>query len=306
MRVFIAGATGVVGRRLVPTLVAAGHQVTGPGRTPERRAVLQGWGARPVEVDLFDADAVRRAVAEHDVVINLATHIPPSSRAFLPGAWLENDRIRRYVSANLAGAVLAGGASRFIQESFAPAYPDSADQWIGEETPLSPTRSNRSILDAEAAAHRVAAEGRIGIVLRFALFYGPDSDLVRDSLRFIRNGWAPFLGGPDGFISMVSHDDAATAVSAVLTAPAGTYNVVEDDPMRRGELASAVADRLGVPPPRFLPAWAAKLAGSLGETLARSLRISNRKLKGATGWAPRYGRSVDGWRQVLAALDGAK
>ncbi len=305
MRVFIAGGTGVVGRRLVPILVAAGHQVTAPGRTAERRALLERWGAKAVEVDLFDADAVRRAAAAHDVVINLATHIPPSSRAFLPGAWLENDRIRRYVSAHLAEAVLAGDTSRFIQESFAPAYPDSADRWIDEGTPLSPARYNRSIQDAEAAAQRVTAQGRTGIVLRFALFYGPDSDFLRDSLRFIRNGWAPFLGRQDGFISMVSHDDAASAITAALTAPAGVYNVVEDDPMRRAELAGTVATNLGVSPPRFLPAWTAKLAGSLGETLARSLRISNQKLKRATGWAPRHARSADGWREALAALDSA-
>src|SRR5581483_6771031 len=114
MRIFVAGATGVVGRRAVPALIAAGHQVTAIGRNPERSAALARAGATVARVDLFDRDAVRRAVAGHDVVINLATHIPQGAlRLMLPGAFRENDRIRREGSAVLADAVLASGAGRF-------------------------------------------------------------------------------------------------------------------------------------------------------------------------------------------------
>ena len=153
MKVFVAGGTGVVGRRAVPLLVQAGHEVTAVARTAEKAAALQKAGARPAAVDLFDADGVRCAVAGHDAVVNLATHIPRSfTRMLLPGAWRENDRIRRQASAILADAAMAGGASRFIQESFAPMYPDCGDEWIDEAVPPRPVRYNRSTLDAELSA----------------------------------------------------------------------------------------------------------------------------------------------------------
>src|SRR5919197_900673 len=117
MRIFVAGATGVVGQRAVPLLVEAGHEVTAVARTPEKAAWLRSVGATPVSVDLFDAAAVTEAMAGHDVVINLATSIPPASRAARRSAWAGNDRIRTVASANLAGAAIATGAGRYIQES---------------------------------------------------------------------------------------------------------------------------------------------------------------------------------------------
>ena len=302
-RVFVAGATGVIGRRVVPQLVAAGHRVTAVGRGLDKRAALERAGAAAVELDLFDAAAVRRAVAGHDVVINLATHIPPSARAFFPGAWRETNRMRRLVSHSLA---TAAGTSRFIQESFAPIYEDAGDRWIDEDAPVRVARYNRGVLDAEAAAGRVTRDGGTGVVLRFAFFYGADSDFTRDAIRYVRRGRAPVLGSPSAFISAVSHDDAATAVIAALAVPAGTYNVSDDRPLRRREFVDALAEALGVPPPKFFPRWLAVLAGSLGETLARSQRIANGKLRAASGWAPRYPSVVEGWRAVVDLLNGAE
>jgi len=301
-RVFLAGATGVIGHRVVPLLVAAGHHVTAVGRAPDKRAALERAGAAAIELDLFDPAAVGRAVAGHDVVINLATHIPPSARAFVPGAWRQNNRLRRLVSHNLATAALAGGVGRFIQESFAPIYEGAGDRWIDEDAPVRVARYNRAVLDAEAAAARITRDGGTGVVLRFAYFYGADSDFTRDAIRYVRRGRAPVLGSPSAFISSVSHDDAAAAVVAALAVLAGTYNVSDDRPVRRREFVDALAGALGVPPPKFFPRWLALLAGSLGETLARSQRIANRKLRTASGWAPRYPSVVEGWSAVVAAL----
>lgn len=302
MRVFISGATGVIGSRVIPLMLAGGHRVTAVARTSEKRTELERMGAVPVQVDLFDPASVRDAVAGYDLVLNLATHIPPNSRAFLPGAWSENDRIRRIGSANLVDAAIAGGVQRFIQESFAPIYSDCGDQWINESTPLQPTRYNRTVVDAEKAVERFIGTGRTGIVLRFALFYGPDSEYTLDMIRFVRRGLAPGFGAADGFVSSVSHDDAATAVVAVTGARSGIYNVVDDNPVHRREFYDALAEALGVARPRLLPAWMAHFAGSLGETLSRSQRMSNLKLRTECAWMPKYSSVREGWRAVVEAL----
>lgn len=301
MKVFVAGATGVVGRRVVPELARRGHSVTANVRSPAVANRISGAGVAPVTVDLFDAAAVARVVEGHDVVINLATHIPHSSwRVFVPGAWRENDRLRREASRHLADAVVRGGARRFIQESYAPVYPDRGDAWIDERTPIAPVRYNRTVADAERSAQSVTERGGVGIVLRFGGFYGPDSPQLAEMANMVRRGWWPLPGGPDAWWSSVSHDDAASAVVAALEAPAGVYNVVDDRPMRRQEWANAFADALGVRHPRFMPAWTTHLMGSLGEMFARSLRMSNAKLRAATHWSPRYPSAADGIPAAVA------
>jgi nucleoside-diphosphate-sugar epimerase len=294
----------VIGSRVVPRLVARGDRVTAVGRTPERRDALRRAGADPVQVDLLDAAALRHAVAGHDAVVNLATHMPSSTAAMLvPRAWRENDRLRRSASGLLADAALAGGAEVLVQESFAPAYPDSGERWIDETTPLAPAAYNRTVLDAERAARRFAEAGGRGVVLRFAAFYGPDARHLLDLIRWVREGWAPLPGAPQAYFSSVSHDDAASAVVAALGAPAGTYNVADDEPVTRRAYADSLAAALGVPPPRLPPPWLTALLGPVARALGRSLRISNLKLCQTCGWAPRLPSVREGWPEVVAALD---
>jgi nucleoside-diphosphate-sugar epimerase len=302
MRVFVAGATGVLGRRVVPQLVKAGYEVTAVGRSEAARLQLANVGAMPVALDLFDLDAVHRAVANHEVVINLATHVPLGLKGFLPGAWRMTTRIRRYGAANLAQAALVGGARRYIQESFAPIYPDSGDRWIDEEAPTHAARYNNAVLDAEAAAMRFTERGRTGIALRFAFLYGADSPMTLDTIRYVQRGWAPVFGDPQAYYSSLSHDDAAAAVVAALSLPAGIYNVSDDEPLTREEYIASLVSALDATPPRFPPRWIVKLLGSMGETLARSQRISNHKLKAHSSWRPRYPSMRQGWQGVLEAV----
>jgi nucleoside-diphosphate-sugar epimerase len=277
--------------------------VTAVGRTPEKRAGIEREGARAVEVDLFDPVEVREAVAGHEIVVNLATHIPLGLRVFLPGAWRENDRIRREGSRILADAAIATGARRFVQESFAPMYADAGDEWIDEHSRLRPARYNRSTIDAEISADRASQAGVDGVVLRFGMFYGPDSSQLCDMIPVVRMGWSPLPGSPGAFVSPVSHDDAATAVVAALGVPAGVYNVTDDEPVRRREFVDVLAGALGVGAPRFGPAWVAQLGGSLGELLSRSLRISNRKLREASEWAPAWPSVREGLPEAVREMD---
>ena len=304
MRVLVTGATGVVGSRVVPLLLARGHRVTAIGRSAERLSALEGQGAATSRADLFDPEALRAAVDGCDAVLNLATHMPPTTtRMLFPGAWAENDRVRRIGSANLVDAALGANVRRFVQESFAPAYPDRGDRWIDEETPLQPAGYNRTIVDAEASAARFTKRsGGAGVVLRFGAFYGPDSRFLRDMIGILRRGWVPIPGAPESFLSPISHDDAAEAAVAALELGAGTYNVVDDEPVTRREYFDTLAAALGVPPPRFPPPWTVHLLGSAGELLSRSQRISNRKLRGLSGWVPKDPSVREGWRQVVPSL----
>ncbi|HUQ99666.1 MAG TPA: NAD(P)-dependent oxidoreductase [Gemmatimonadaceae bacterium] len=301
MKIFLSGATGVIGTRVIPLLVKKGHSVTAATRSTRKAGIVERLGAEPREVDLFDPAKVASVVKGHDVVINLATSVPPSSRALMPGAWRETGRVRRYVSANLAKAARETDAQRLIQESFAPIYADAGDEWITETSTIKPARYNRTVVDAERAAATFATGGGVGIVLRFGFFYGPDSDFTRDAINMVRKGWAPALGSPGGFISSVSHDDAATAVAAAVDAAGGTYNVVDDDPLTKRDFYDSLADALGVAPPKFLPPWVRYLTGSVGATLGRSQRISNSRLRSA-GWAPKVRSAKAGWPLLLRQL----
>lgn len=306
MRVFVSGATGVVGKRTVPLLVSQGHSVTALVRNPAASDRLKRGGSETAVADLFDAASLKRAVAGHDVIINLATHMPSSSfKMLFRRSWRENDRIRTEGVANLVDAALACGVPTFIQESFAPTYPDRGDEWIDERTPLQPSDYNRTVVDAERSVARFNDRGGRGVILRFAAFYGPDAMQVKTIIDSLRKGWAALPGGPERFMSSISHDDAATAVLAALNAPSGAYNVGDDEPVRRAVYFGTLAQQLGLKPPRFLPGWITPLLGSVGEAMARSLRVSNRKLKETTQWVPRFPSVHEGWPAMLAQINQA-
>lgn len=302
MRVFVTGGTGVIGRRAIPLLIERGHHVTAIGRSSEKRAALARRGATAVAVDLFDGTGLRRVLKGQDAVLNLATHIPGSTTSmFFRWAWRENDRIRRVASAVLVDAATASGVSRFIQESFAPVYPDRGAEWVDESVPLQPVAYNMSILDAERSAIRFTASGGAGVILRFGGFYGPDGFAPHDMLGMVRRGWSPLPGAPEAYLSSISHDDAAAAAVAALELPAGVYNVVDDEPLTRRDYVGTLARIAGVPMPRFMPGWATGMMGSLGRLLARSVRMSNKKLAAAAPtWRPRYRSAREG---LVAAME---
>jgi nucleoside-diphosphate-sugar epimerase len=306
-KILVTGATGVVGRRLVPILVSEGHSVLAMTHGSRGRGAIEEMGAAAVDADFEERGSLRRAAAGCDAVVNLATHMPPSSLQMLRrSAWKENDEIRTRGSSSLVDAALAEGVGRFVQESFAPVYPDRGDRWIDEAVPLKTARYNRSVRDAEASAARFTRAGGAGVVLRFAAFYGPDSRFLIEAIgQFRKTHRAFYPGSPDAFVSSIHHDDAATAAATALKLPPGTYNVADDEPVTRRDYFDSLARALGLPPPKPFPWWTRALLGSLGELLARSERISNRKLKASSEWTPRYRSVHEGWPSVAAALPEA-
>ena len=183
MKIFVTGATGVLGRRAVAQLLAAGAEVTGVARTRAKGDGLRALGANPVEVSLFDRDALSAAVAGHHVVCNLATAVPTGEQAGGQDAWKDNHRIRREGARNLVDAALHAGAERYIQESIALLYADGGDLFLDESAAVGPTAITEPALAAEAEAARFAQHGGVGVALRFGTFYGFDSAHTIDTIE---------------------------------------------------------------------------------------------------------------------------
>lgn len=301
MRLFVTGATGVLGRRVLPLLVQTGHAVTGVARSAEKAALVRELGAQPVQVDLFDPVAVRRAVHAHDVLINLATKIPPPSRVTFTNAWAEGSRLRVEASRNLVDASLEAGVERFVQESVAFIYPDSGDRWIDEDLPLDPPALGRANQAAEAEAGRITKAGRTGVVLRFGQFYAADAVHTKYMARMARRRMPAMPGPKDAYGPAIAVEDAAAAVAAALYAPTGTWNVTDDEPLTRRAFNRGVADALGVKPPLGTATLLLRLNDNTRFYL-RSLRVSNRRFKTATGWSPRYPDAATGWRAMAVEM----
>lgn len=286
MKVFVAGGTGVIGRRAVPALVEAGHDVNVVARSEQRDRLVSDLGGTPVRVDLFDRDGLRAAVAGHDAVVNLATHIPPMSKASRTKSWDENDRIRTEGSANLVAAAEAHDVRRFVQESITFPYADGGDDWVDEDTPRPPSVFSEPVDASERATSGFTGDGRDGVVLRFAQFHAPDASHIGTFSKAFRFRASPLVGDPDTYVSFIGMPAAARAVVAALEAPAGVYNVADDDPPTRRDAGRTIAATLGTRPPLTMPLGLVKKFNPSVEVLARSHRISNQRFKDATGWAP--------------------
>lgn len=302
MKILVVGGTGVIGRRVVPLFVAAGHQVDVVSRSAAKSAQIRAAGASPVAVEVFRPGAVAEVVAGHQAVINLATHIPRMRRAWRSSAWLENDQIRREVSRNLVDAALASQVQRYVQESIALVYADGGSSWLAEDAPIAPTPITESVLVAEDQARRFAAAGRAGVVLRFGLLYAPEAASTRSAVKSARRGFGATFGRDDGYVSMIHADDAAAAVVAALEAPSGCYNIVEDEPATKLAFMDALAASLGMRRLNTTGLAMAALGGTRTRALARSLRVSNRSFREVTGWRPAYPNPLEGWPAVVAAM----
>jgi nucleoside-diphosphate-sugar epimerase len=302
MKVFVTGGTGAIGGHAVPALVEDGHEVTALARTPEKAGVLAKQGATPVIVSLFDRDALSEAFAEHEAVVNLASSLPSMSRFLSAKAWERNKRIRAEGSAAVVDAALAAGAGRVIQESVSMIYPDRGAEWIGEDVPAERYPLALGNLAAEASANRFTEAGGMGIVLRFGWFYGPGAAHSEQLLEQARRGIGAALGRLDGYVSSIHLIDAASAVVAALRAPAGTYTVVDDEPLTKRDYTAALAAAAGKRQWFRGPGRAALLLGDRLTSLTRSVRVSNARFRETTGWAPRYPSAREGWIATANAL----
>jgi nucleoside-diphosphate-sugar epimerase len=309
VRVFVAGASGAIGRRLVPQLLEAGHEVTGMTRSDESAERIRAAGAAATVCDAFDAEAVSEAVgrARADAVVNQLTSLPerydPRKIDYEP-----TNRVRLEGGRNLVAAARAAGARRLVAQSIAFIYaPES--EWIKDEEARPFTDAPApfdSGVEAMLAAERDALEapGLEGLVLRYGFFYGPGTYYAPGGSQAedVRRRRFPIVGKGSGVFSFIHLDDAASATAAALERGApGIYNVVDDDPAPLHEWLPLYAEAIGAKKPFRVPAWLARLiAGPFATMLATGLRgASNAKAKRELGWAPRYPSWRQGFREAL-------
>ena len=314
MRIFLAGATGALGSRLVPLLVAAGHEVTGMTRTPDKVAALRAAGAAPVVADGLDRDAVVAAVAaaRPDAVVNQLTALSglTSMRDF-DGAFAMTNRLRVEGTEHLLAGARAAGARRLLVQSYAGwTSPRGGRQPKTEDDGLDPhpVPSMRATLEAmrRMEALVLGASDLDGLVLRYGGFYGAGTGMAPggDQLDMVRKRRFPVVGDGGGVWSFVHIDDAAAATLAALERGApGVYNVVDDDPAPARVWLPALAAAAGAKPPRSLPRWLARIAaGQAVATLMTDISgVSNAKARSELGWVPVHASWREGFPAVLGA-----
>ncbi len=311
MRVFLAGATGVIGRRLLPMLLAEGHEVSAMTRSPEKLAGLRDSGAEAVLADALDPDAMRTVVgaARPDAVIHQLTSIPAHiNPRTMVRDFAMNDRLRTDGTAILVAAAREADAGLLIAQSIAFAYAPGppgtihreSDPLIAEaQAPPSFRRSARAIAELESRVRDAR-----GIVLRYGYFYGPGSAVSRAGSMGgdLARRRLPVVGGGTGVWSFVHVDDAARATIAALDgAQPGVYNVVDDEPARVSQWLPALAEAIGAPRPRRVPAWLARpLAGAYGvASMTRAQGASNELAVRELGWSPAHPSWREGFRGDL-------
>jgi nucleoside-diphosphate-sugar epimerase len=306
MRVFVAGASGALGSRLVPQLIEAGHQVVGTHHSPANAERLRTLGAEPVMLDLLDADAVRTAVlqSEPDAIVHQVTALASAKYGRnLDRTLAATNELRTRGTDALLSAAWEGGVHRVVAQSFAPYQYARVGGWIKtEEDPVDPTpppNTERTYAAMQYLERAVADFG--GIALRYGLFYGAANDGLIEPVRKRR---FPIVGDGAGIIPWIHLDDAASATVLALEhdGPA-LYNIVDDDPAPTREWLPVLAEALHAPPPRSVPTWLARLvAGKAMTVLATEARgASNAKARRELGWTPRY----ESWRSGFAAAYSA-
>jgi nucleoside-diphosphate-sugar epimerase len=314
MRVFVTGASGAIGSRLVPQLIDAGHDVIGTYNSPGRAELLRTLGAKPVLVDLLDASAVRKAVLENEpeVIVHEATALANAKfgRNF-DAEFATTNELRTKGTDALLAAAREAGVRRFVTQSFASyRYAREGGPVKTEDDPLDPTPPANAQQSWAAMAYldRTAIEFG-GIVLRYGVFYGAANDGL---IEPVRKRQYPVVGDGGGITSWIHLDDAAAATVLALEqdGPA-IYNIVDDEPAPVREWLPVLAQAVGAKPPRHFPTWLARLfAGEAVVVMSTEARgASNAKAKRELGWAPRY----PSWRKgfpatysAIAVADGGR
>lgn len=328
LRVFVAGATGMLGRRVVAELVDRGHVAVGLTRDREGDELVAARGGVPRRGDVLDRESVEWAAADADVVVHAASAVP-TDRKPDEEAWARNDRVRRQGARNLTNAAAVGEARRYVQASVVWVARDDDGTAIDESADPNPDRTTRSALEAEQRARAAARFGLAPVVLRCGWLYAHDAAHTRRMARDLLRGRLPVVGGGllgrrDAEVSLVHPDDAARAFADAAEGspgaggnarragggdarrstgdtarraagpagdgPAGLYHVVDEEPVTVARFLRAFAERLGAPRPRRIPGWLARpfVGAETTRFLTTGFPTRAERFRRAYGWQPEY------------------
>jgi nucleoside-diphosphate-sugar epimerase len=302
MKVLVAGATGALGKQLIPKLVARGHEVVGTTRSESKREAILALGATPAVVDALDAEQVARVVAEAEpeVIAHELTALSGDlDLRHFERTFAETNRLRTEATDHLLAAGRAVGVKRFV------AQPVKTEDDPVDRTPPESVRSTvEAILYTESAV--TGADWTEGVVLRYGGFYGPGTSLSPEGgemIEAVRKRRFPVVGNGAGVWSFIHIEDAADAtVAAIEHGERGIYNIVDDEPARVADWLPAAASALGAPQPRRVPRWLGRmLAGEAATVMMTEVRgASNAKAKRELGWEPKHPTWREGFSQVAA------
>ena len=305
LKLFVAGGTGVLGRATLPALLAAGHTVRSTARGEAKAEFVRSLGAEPIDCDLYDRSSIRKAIAGCDAAIRLTTKIGPMTKVRDPKVWAETNRLRTEGARIMVDAAIAEGVPTYVHESVTFIYADGGTRWVTEDSQIDDAGSEvmRSALAGEEEAERFCDAGGKGIVLRFAGFYGADAPSTQEMIAMVQRRLLFQIGAGDNYFSSIYVPDAGRAVAAAITAPAGIYNVCDDEPVHFAEYLRDLAAAAGAKKPLHMPAFLGPVMfGQVWRYFARSQRVSNAKLKHASHWAPQVKSVREGWPLVAAEL----
>jgi nucleoside-diphosphate-sugar epimerase len=304
MRVFIAGASGVLGRRLVQQLTARGHSVVGQVRSLKAESAVRAAGGEPRHADLFDAESLAKAGDGCDTVIHAATAIP-TKRKVVPADWAMNDHIRRKGTRCLTEAAAKIGAKTYLQQSIVWIVRPKDESAFDEDSPAVPDPAIQSAIDAESIAREAgSADGFTVAILRGGFFYDSESAHTRMLADGLRKHQLPIIGTGDAVWAMIHTDDAASAYVTVAQSPKnGVWHVVDNELVTVRAFLVEFAARLGTRPPRRVPTWLARWIADEQAVayFTRSTRTTNARLRRDFGWTPRYPTYREGLDQIIAA-----
>ena len=304
MRVLLAGASGVLGRRILRQLVARGHTVVGLVRSRTAEATVRSLGGEPRTADLFDSKAVAQAADGCEMIIRAATAIPTKVRT-RPADWAMNDRIRREGTRSLVAAATHVGARAFLQESVVWAVGTLDGKPFDEDAPPAGDPILASALDGERIAREAgSAHGFDALALRCGGFYSADSWHTRILAESIARGRPVLIGQQSPVWSLIHTDDAASAFVTAVEAPkTGVWHIVDDRPAPLADFLGEMARRLGARPPRRMPRWLARMfLGRYGtRILTSSFSTSNARFRRDFPWRPSFSTYVEGMEQVATA-----
>ncbi len=304
MKIFIAGATGVLGRRLIEQFRARNHSVIGLVRSRQGEPIVQSIGGESRWGDLFDADTLARAAEGANVVIHAATSIP-NKRRLAPSDFEMNNRIRRDGTGALTSCAAKIGAQLYLQQSIVWVAQPPDGTAFDEDSPTYPNPVTLSAVEGEAIAREAGERFGFNIsILRCGWFYSADSSHTRIMGEELFRRRMPIIGKGDAVKSLLHIDDAASAFVTVAEANrSGLWHLVDDYPVTMAELLTRFAEQLRAPSPRCIPVWLARLVAGryLVSFLTSSIRTSNARFRRESGWAPRFPSFKEGLDQVVQA-----